>query len=306
MTERPAGEAGRDEGPRGTRSPAGPVSAGPVSAGAAPAVSPAAETTFERRNGIGILTLSRPERLNAVTTTMVEEVHRVLDGLATDPETRVLILTGAGRAFCAGMDIQGGDPASADTPDGKVQRIYRGISRGGEAVAKLREIPQPVIAALHGPVAGMGISAALACDLRVGDPTTRFVSPFLGLGLSGGDVGLSWLLPRVVGPAKATEILYRDRRIAAAESLELGLLTELTGEGRDLDGALALAEELLAKSPYGLRHTKELLNLSFDVPGLRRHLAVENRTQTMAFFTEDFVEGLTAAAQKRPPAFRDR
>lgn len=265
-----------------------------------------ADVRLERRDGVAIITLSRPDRLNAVTTGLIEELHAVLDGLMTDLQTRVVVLTGAGRGFCAGMDVQGGDPASAQSPEGKVQRIFRGISRGGEAVARLREIPQPVIGALHGPVAGMGISLALACDLRVADPTTRLVSPFLGLGLSGGDVGLSWLLPRVVGPAKAAEILYRDLRLSAEEAYDLGVLTELTEEGRDLEGALALATELLAKSPYGLRHTKELLNLSLDAPGLRAHLAVENRTQTMAFFTEDFVEGLTAAAQKRPPRFENR
>ena len=186
-----------------------------------------------------------------------------------------------------------------------MQRIYRGISRGGEAVARLREIPQPVIAALHGPVAGMGISLALACDLRIADATTKFVSPFTDLGLSGGDVGLSWLLPRLVGPAKAAEILYRSQTLTADQLDGLGVFTRLTPAGGDLDAALELAAELAAKSPYGLRHTKELLNLSLDAPGLRQHLAIENRTQTMAFFTEDFAEGLTAAAERRPPVFRN-
>jgi enoyl-CoA hydratase/carnithine racemase len=290
----------------------------------------------DRRDGVVVLTLSRPERLNAVTADLVEELHVALDGLMTDTATRVVVLTGAGRGFCAGMDIQDGGPGSAaspsgsprvssdgtsdgssggspdgagsvaDAPEGRVQRIYRGITRGGEAVARLREIPQPVIAALHGPVAGMGISFALACDFRIADPTTKFVSPFLNIGLSGGDVGLSWLLPRVVGPAKAAEILYRAQTLTAQHAHELGMLTDVVAAGGDLDAALALADELLAKSPYGLRHTKELLNLSLDGPGLRQHLAVENRTQTMAFFTEDFVEGITASLEKRPPAFHNR
>jgi enoyl-CoA hydratase/carnithine racemase len=274
----------------------------------------------ERRAGVAVLTLSRPERLNAVTSGLVEELHAALDGLMTDTATRIVVLTGEGRGFCAGMDIQDGGPGSAGSPDGaeptagpaagpaegRVQRIYRGITRGGEAVARLREIPQPVIAALHGPVAGMGISFALACDFRIADPTTKFVSPFLNIGLSGGDVGLSWLLPRVVGPAKAAEILYRAQTLTAQHAHELGMVTDVVAAGGDLDAALALADELLAKSPYGLRHTKELLNLSLDQPGLRPHLAVENRTQTMAFFTEDFVEGITASLEKRPPVFHNR
>jgi len=264
------------------------------------------DVEFDRRDGVAVITLSRPDRLNAVTPALVEEMHGILDRLHTDTEIRVVVLTGKGRGFCSGMDIQGGDPGSAKSAEGRVQRLYRGISRGGEVVAKLREIPQPVIGALHGPVAGMGISWALACDMRVADPTVRFVSPFTDIGLSGGDVGLSWLLPRVIGPARAVEILYRSQTLKAEQLAELGMVTEMTGEGGDLDGALRLAEELLGKSPYGLRHTKELLNLSLDAPGLRQHLAVENRTQTMAFFTEDFVEGLTAAAEKRPPKFRNR
>jgi enoyl-CoA hydratase/carnithine racemase len=295
-----------------------------------------AELIDERRDGVAVLTLARPERLNAVTSGLVEELHTAFDTLTADTATRVVILTGQGRAFCAGMDIKGGDPGRevgrppADTmadgatangatanggepetepeaePQGRAQQIYRGIARGGEVVARLREIPQPVIAALHGPVAGMGISLALACDLRVADPSTRFVAPFVNLGLSGGDVGLSWLLPRVVGPGKAAEILYRAQTLSAFEAYELGMLTEVTGENGDLAAALKLAGELRAKSPYGLRHTKELLNLSLDGSTLRQHLAVESRTQTMAFFTEDLAEGMAAALEKRAPRFRDR
>jgi enoyl-CoA hydratase/carnithine racemase len=264
------------------------------------------DVEYDRRDGVAVITLSRPDRLNAVTPALVEEMHAVLDGLHTDTEIRVVVLTGAGRGFCSGMDVQGGDPGSAKSAEGRVQRLFRGISRGGEVVAKLREIPQPVIGALHGPVAGMGISWALACDLRVADPTVKFVAPFTNIGLSGGDVGLSWLLPRVVGPARAAEILYRSRTVTAEEAIDLGMVTEPAEKGADLDAALRLAGELLGKSPYGLRHTKELLNLSLDAPSLRAHLAVENRTQTMAFFTEDFAEGLMAAAEKRPPGFKNR
>jgi enoyl-CoA hydratase/carnithine racemase len=259
---------------------------------------------LDRQDGVLTITLSRPERLNAVTASVTEEMLDVLNELMRDPDTRIVILTGEGRGFCSGMDLQGGDPGGGD--EGRIQRIYRGIARGGEVTARLREIPQPVIAALHGPVAGMGVSWALACDLRVADPTTRFVVPFVDLGLSAGDCGLSWLLPRLVGPAKAAEIFYRAQRLDVAKAAELGLITELTAEGADLEGALALAGELLTKSPYGLRRTKELLNMSLDAPGLRRQLAVETGIQTMAFFTEDLVEGMTATIEKRPPAFRNR
>jgi enoyl-CoA hydratase/carnithine racemase len=262
------------------------------------------DVAFERRDGLAIITLSRPERLNAVTPAMGEELIGILDRLATDTATRVVVLTGAGRAFTAGMDIRGEEEDDGD--EGKVARIYRRMARGGETLLRLRDIPQPVIAALHGPVAGMGMSLALGCDLRVADPTTRLLAPFLKLGLSAGDLGLTWLLPRLIGASRAAEVFYRARPIGADEANDLGLFAELTEEGGDLDAALRLAEELLQRSPFGLRHTKELLNLSLDADGLRAHLAVGNRSQALAFFTEDLAEGMAATLEKRDPHFRDR
>lgn len=260
---------------------------------------------LDRRDGVLTVALSRPERLNAVDGALTEELLDVLNELMRDPDTRVVVLTGKGRGFCAGMDLQGGDPGGEST-EGRVQRLYRGIARGGEVTARLREIPQPVIAALHGPVAGMGVSWALACDLRVADPTTRFVIPFVDLGLSAGDCGLSWLLPRLVGPARAAEICYRAPRLDVTRADALGLITEITAEGADLEAAHALADELLAKSPYGLRRTKELLNASLDAPGLRSRLAAETAVQSLAFFSEDLAEGMTATVEKRPPNFKNR
>jgi enoyl-CoA hydratase len=266
-----------------------------------------ADLRTDRRDGVLTITLSRPERLNAVTDALTEEMLDVLNELMRDSSTHVVVLTGEGRGFCSGMDLQGGGAGDGGAGgQGRIQRIYQGIARGGEVTARLREIPQPVIAALHGPVAGMGVSWALACDLRVADPTTRFVVPFTNLGLSAGDCGLSWLLPRLVGPARAADIFYRARRLDLDQVRELGLVTEVAEEGKDLEGALALAAELLAKSPYGLRRTKELLNVSLDAPGLRQQLAMETGVQTMAFFTEDLAEGMAATMEKRPPEFRNR
>jgi enoyl-CoA hydratase/carnithine racemase len=261
------------------------------------------DVAFERRDGLAIITLSRPDRLNAVTAAMVEDLIAILDRLATDTATRVVVLTGAGRAFTAGMDIRG-DGETEESDEGKVARIYRRMARGGELLLRLRDIPQPMIAALHGPVAGMGMPLALACDLRVADSTTRLIAPFVKLGLSAGDLGLTWLLPRLIGASRAAEVLYRARTIAADEAGDLGLFARLTEEGGDLDAALALAAELLRQSPFGLRHTKELLNLSLDADGLRAHLAVGNRSQALAFFTEDLAEGFAATLEKREPRFR--
>ncbi|MEV4254662.1 enoyl-CoA hydratase-related protein [Spirillospora sp. NPDC049652] len=261
--------------------------------------------SLDRRDGVLTVALSRPERLNAVTAELTEELLDVLNGLMGDARTRVVVLTGEGRGFCSGMDLQGGE-RDGPAAEGRVQRLYRGIARGGEVTARLREIPQPVVAALHGPVAGMGVSWALACDLRVADPTTRFVVPFTDLGLSAGDCGLSWLLPRLVGPAKAAELAYLAERFDLDAADGLGLITRRSAEGEDLADAHALADRLLAKSPYGLRRTKELLNASLDAPGLRTHLLTETSVQTLAFFTKDLVEGMTATLEKRPPDFKNQ
>lgn len=259
---------------------------------------------LDRREGILVITLNRPERLNAVTADVSELLLDVLNGLMRDSQTHVVVLTGAGRGFCSGMDISGDDAIAAGAgTEGRAQSLYRGIALSGEVTARLREIPQPVIGALHGPVAGMGAAWALACDLRVVDPTTTLVLPFTNLGLSGGDCGLSWLLPRLVGSAKAADLLYRSRRLSFAQIRELGLVTEEAEEGGDLDGALELAGELLQRSPYGLRRTKELLNASLDAPGLRQQLLAETGIQTLAFFTQDLAEGMAATLERRPPRF---
>ncbi|GAB2810223.1 enoyl-CoA hydratase/isomerase family protein [Actinocorallia aurea] len=263
---------------------------------------------FTRKDGIATITLNRPERLNAITPENVEEILAILNGLKTDTETKVVILTGEGRGFCAGMDIQGqglaGSGGGKGEGQGRIQKIYQGMVRSGEIVLGLREIPQPVIAALRGPVVGMAFSMALACDLRVAAPSTKFHTPFLNLGFSAGDLGLTWMLPRLIGTARAGEIFYRARSIGAEKALELGLVTEIAED--DVAGAEALAAELLTRSPFGLRHTKELLNLSLDAPGLRTQLAIENRTQTLGFLTEDLLEGIAATMEKRAPKFRDR
>ncbi|TMQ87484.1 hypothetical protein ETD83_39725 [Actinomadura soli] len=152
--------------------------------------------------------------------------------------------------------------------------------------------------------------SAITLDRRDGVLTIALSRPerlnAVDLGLSAGDCGLSWLLPRLVGPAKAAEISYRAQRLDVTRADALGLITEITPEAADLDAAHALADDLLTKSPYGLRRTKELLNASLDAPGLRRQLMAETAVQTLAFFTEDLAEGMTATLQKRPPDFKNR
>jgi len=261
--------------------------------------------TLESNDGIAILTLSAPERLNAYSLAMVEEIHAVFDELDRDLQARVLILTGAGRAFCAGIDLNEDLDAWPERV-GKVQARYRLQKRLASMVVRMREIPQPVIAAIHGPAVGGGLALAAAADIRLADPTARFGAAFIRLGLSGGDDGSTWLLPRIVNPSVAAELLYTGRLIAADEALRIGLVSRITEAGRHVDVARDLAREMLANSPFGIRMTKELLNFSLDAPALRHAIELENRTQTLCLLTEDFQEGTRAFAERRQARYQDR
>jgi enoyl-CoA hydratase len=260
---------------------------------------------FERRDQIAVLTLNRPERRNAYDLATVDEVHRVCDELDADLTTRVLILTGAGPAFCAGLDMNQGVEGWPE-PVGKVQARYRLQRRLASMVLRLRDIPQPVIAAIHGPAVGGGLALVAAADLRIADTTARFNAAFIRLALSGGDDGASWFLPRLVGPTLAAEILYTGRFVEAEEAARIGLVNRVVEEGKHLEAAEDLAGQILQNSPFGIRMTKELLNYTLDAPGLRQAMEMENRTQTLCMMTEDFDEAIRAYGERRPADFRDR
>jgi enoyl-CoA hydratase len=262
--------------------------------------------TLESSEGIAVLTLSQPARLNAYSLAMVEEIHAVLDALDRDLSSRVLILTGAGRAFCAGIDLKDDLDSWPERQLGKVQSRYRMQKRLASMVVRLREIPQPVIAAVHGPAVGGGLALAAACDVRLADPTARFGAAFIKLGLSAGDDGATWLMPRIVNPSLAAELLYTGRLIDASEALRIGLVSRVTEPGGHVTAARDLAREMLANSPFGIRMTKELLNYTLDAPGLRHVIELENRTQALCMMTEDFEEGTRAFAERRPARYRDR
>lgn len=262
---------------------------------------------IERRGPVTVLTLSRPERLNALSHGLLRRLDEVLDELMSDYAQRVVVLAGAGRAFCAGMDLKG--QAEGDVwveGAGPTQTIYALQEAVGRVMAKLRDVPQPLVAAVHGVAAGGGLSLAAACDLRVAEPDTRFVASFVKLGVSGGDMGSSWFLPRIVGWENAARILYTGREVGADEALAMGLVGEVVDAGTARDRAVELAEQMCATSPFGLRQTKSLLNLSRDGLSLRHQLELENRTQVMATTTADFAEGGRAFADRRAPEFEDR
>jgi len=270
-----------------------------------------------KENGIGIITLNRPEKLNAMSFQMFEDLNHIFDELMVNLDCRVVILKGQGRAFCAGLDLKEMNVLNTkrkpeeykkfyylDVPEVLKNRIYF-QSRLSRVIVKMRKISQPIIAIIHGPATGGGFALALASDIRIAGEKAKFNNAFIKLGLSGSDVGTSYFLPRLIGVSRATEILYTGRFIDAEEAERIGLVFKVVkgDESELLKTAMEIAEELLTKSPLGLRMTKEAINLSQDSPSLETLIQLENRAQMLCSSSSDLLEGVLAFFEKRKPKY---
>jgi len=259
----------------------------------------------EREDHLTWLTLDRPDALNAMSRTLIRELGDFFWRLPDDRDTRVLVLRGAGRAFCAGLDLkehaQSGDPGA-----GSVQGGLRGQREVSELVMLMRRAPQPIIAAVHGPACGGGFALALAADVRIAGESARMNAAFIRIGLSACDVGVSYFLPRLVGASIASELLLTGNFIDAARAERVGLVSGVVPDAELEAAARAMAADMLRNSPIGLRLTKECLKLSVDAPSLEAAVAMEDRNQILAAQTNDFREGVMAFLQKRPARYGDQ
>lgn len=256
---------------------------------------------------IGVLTLSRPERLNALDYRMVRELRQFFVERHRDFATRVIIVTGEGRGFCAGLDLKAG-PEQGPWVEGlgPVQTLYAFQEDIAELMVLMRRCPQPLIAAVNGPAAGGGLSLALACDVRIATPAARFACSYVNLGLSGCDVGSSYFLPKLVGPGWAADLIYSGRLVEAAEALRIGLVNEVVEPEELLPRARAIAAEWTRRSsPFGLRLSKEVLNETVAGLPLETALKLENRNQALASQTADATEARTAFLERREPRWAD-
>lgn len=266
----------------------------------------------EKRGPIAIVTMNRPNKLNALSGQLMADLHECFSRMCYDFKSRVVILRGAGRAFCAGADLQelteGSFTESGKQYDmGPVQFHYHmAQSYLSEIVVLMRRCPQPIIAAVNGHAVGGGFSLALASDIRIVSESARMNAGYIRIGLSGCDMGSSYFLPRIIGFSRAAEYLYTGRVIDAATADRIGLVSRVVPEEKLMDAAVELAEEMLLTSPFGLRMTKEAYNLNVDAPSLESALNIENRNQSLLSFTEDHREGGLAMFQKRKPVYRDR
>ena len=258
-------------------------------------------------DGVLLLRLNRPERLNAITPALIAALHRRLDEADADRSCRVVILTGAGRGFCAGADLRGGDPdleppfPPRPGPVGtfQIQELY------SRTTSKLRALAKPVIAAVNGPATGGGLAFTLACDVRYAAASARFSAAFARVGLSGCDMGTGWLLNRVVGVGRAHELLLTGRIIDAEEALRIGLVLDVVPDEQLLERALVTARQIMANSPFGVYMTKQVMWSTLEIPGLDAALALENRTQVLASTTQDNREALAAFLERREPRWAD-
>lgn len=250
---------------------------------------------FEVDGPIATLTLDRPEALNALTVPVKVALREALETLAGDRSVRAVILTGAGRAFCAGQDLAERAEPDAAPLDVEVRERYNPIIRA------IRSMGQPVIAAVNGVAAGAGASLAFACDLRIAAEEARFVLAFGRIGLVP-DSGATWFLPRLVGLAKAAELALVGEAVDAAEALRIGLVSKVVPGDRLLAEAQSMASRLAEGAPLALALTKEALQRSLTID-LDEALEGEAKLQGIAGSSADHAEGLVAFREKRPPRF---
>ncbi|MFC9591155.1 enoyl-CoA hydratase family protein [Streptomyces sp. NPDC056944] len=257
---------------------------------------------LEIDQGVATVTLARPAKLNALTFGAYADLRDLLAELSRERAVRALVLGGEGRGFCSGGDVDEiiGATLALDTA-----RLLDFNRMTGQVVRALRECPFPVVAALHGVAAGAGAVLALAADFRIADPTTRFSFLFTRVGLSGGDMGAAYLLPRVVGLGHATRLLMLGEPVHAAEAERIGLLSELTEEGAAGERAAALARRLADGPALALAQTKALLTAELDMP-LAAAVELDAATQALLMNGEDYAEFHAAFTEKRAPKWQGR
>jgi len=253
------------------------------------------------QEGIGRITLNRPERLNAINLDMLEELHLLFERLTTDEKVRVIIITGAGRGFCSGADLLDDRISSqaatifssAAVHLIKIQQVYSRL------IIEMRRLPQPIIAAVNGPAAGGGMCIALAADIIIADTTAAFTPSFINIGLSGGELGSSYFLPKIVGNARAADILLTGRAVDAIEADKIGLISRLADEGKLMETALEIAGNMLEKTQLGLRFTKQVLIQNQHAPSLESAIELENRNQSILCLTPDFFQAVEKFSKRK-------
>ena len=247
---------------------------------------------YEINDHVATITLNRPERLNALVPLMRQEIFQAVEASNNDDEVRAVIITGAGRAFCAGLDMKA--DRSKETMEEKVSPIRDHV------ILAIRDSAKPYIAAVNGPAAGGGMGIALACDIRIASPTAKFGQTFAKRGLHP-DWGGTYFLPRLVGMAKAAELIWSGAVIDAQEALDIGIVSSV--DENFLEAATAMAKSFAEGPPVAIRLSKRALYRNQDA-SLREALEFESYAQNICSRTDDAKEGINAFLEKREPKFK--
>jgi enoyl-CoA hydratase len=251
------------------------------------------------------LTLNRPEQLNAMTAELCEELHVQLRAIAAERGCRAVILTGGGRGFCAGVDLHGYGAAPGNDGSDEPRDRLANQEHMSRLVLGLRALPQPVIAAVNGPAAGLGLALTLGCDIRYAASEAVFRAAFINIGVSNCDMGVSWLLPRLIGASRSHELMLTGRRFDADEALRIGLVAEVVDQARLLERTVEAAEQIAAQAPWGVRLTKQGMWAALEISSEQAAVEYEDRQQIMATFGGAVPEAIDAFLHKRPAEFSD-
>lgn len=262
--------------------------------------------TERPRPGVLLIRLNRADALNAMNAQLVESLHAVLAEVRHDSHTRAIVLTGSGRAFCAGIDLRGyGEPPGAVDGEGRAQAGMRVQQHIASLVEAFRGARPPVVAAINGAAAGGGMALALMADVRIMSDGAAMHASFINRGQSSCDIGVSWLLPRMIGFSRAAEIMLTGRPVDAAECERVGIVSRVVPSEQIVDEALGIAEDIARNSPFGVWMTKEVMWSNLEVPSLRAAMDLENRTQILAAMTRDHREAVHSFLEKRPAVYRN-
>ena len=256
------------------------------------------------KDGVALVTLNRPERMNAMAFDVMVPLRDTLESISIDNSVRVVILTGAGRGFCSGADLE--DPGMIPHIDGlglpSIARRSMGLLE--DVILTVRRMNQPVIGAINGPAIGGGFCLALATDLRIAAPSAVFRAAGINNGLTASELGLSYLLPRVVGQGRAAEIMLTGRDVAVDEAMNIGLIAQHVEADALLERCYEVAEKIVGFSHAGIEMTKRSLWSSMDAGSLESHMEAEGMGQLfIRLTTQNFEEAIRARREKRPPSF---
>jgi enoyl-CoA hydratase/carnithine racemase len=256
--------------------------------------------------GVTLVTLDRPDRLNTMTYELISELGDTLTAISRDDACRVVVLTGAGRGFCAGLDLDGYGDDERTAQQGDARGTLTRQREIASLAEQLHTLRQPVIAAVNGPAAGGGLALVCASDVRIAVEQAIFAVSFIRAGFSACDIGTSWLLPRLVGAGRAHELMLTGRRFDAAEAREIGLITDVVTQDDLVATALAKAELIMLNAPLSVELTKQGMWIALETPSFHAAVEFENRQQIITAMTQDQTEAAAAFIDKRAPVYRYR